>query len=482
MKLTYPLSSKGTKTSGYGYRTHPVKGTRTHHNGVDIGVPDGTEVYSVADGEVVRSDMRDRNGYGNFIIIKHSEDGETFYSAYAHLTKRLVEVGDEVNQGDKIALSGGGQGVAGGGGLSTGPHLHFEIRKSKDGDWVNPEPYISGSEIVKGDISSDSEEKKSIKIEDLVVTYDSLTGKSKKIADTVISELKNKGINNPYAIIVICTILIQKYGVLNENSFSKKLLGPNSVTIPPDGAHAGQKGWQSSNAWDIKAPIGSPVFAINSGNLITWSDYGENVTKRGGKKLYGESFTVKSDNELPSVYYTHLKDTTVRKGDNVECGQLLGYVMDFPGSSYDHVHIGIESGNIKQFINSDGTLKCKVSETENFDKDILSEVSIDLGILIKDKNTINNFKSLDEAINYYSNIELSDGSKVSKETLRDKSSMFRTKLKSDDSSSLNIKDLIKSLLKIPELGAKIRKEKGLDENTKLNEEINQMKNLIKKIL
>ena len=39
MKLTYPLSSKGTKTSSYGYRTHPIKGTRTHHNGVDIGVP-----------------------------------------------------------------------------------------------------------------------------------------------------------------------------------------------------------------------------------------------------------------------------------------------------------------------------------------------------------------------------------------------------------------------------------------------------------
>ena len=84
MKLTYPLSSKGTKTSSYGYRTHPIKGTQGHHNGVDIGVPDGTDVYSVADGEVVRSDMKDRNGYGNYIIIKHSEEGETFYSAYAH--------------------------------------------------------------------------------------------------------------------------------------------------------------------------------------------------------------------------------------------------------------------------------------------------------------------------------------------------------------------------------------------------------------
>jgi hypothetical protein len=149
MILSYPLPTKGTKTSGFGYRTHPVKGGKTHHNGIDIGVPDGTEVRSVADGEVVRSDMKDRKGYGNFIIIKHSEGGETFYSAYAHLTKRMVDVGDKVKKGEQIALSGGGQGLDGGGGLSTGPHLHFEIRKTKDGDWVNPEPYLNNGEIAK---------------------------------------------------------------------------------------------------------------------------------------------------------------------------------------------------------------------------------------------------------------------------------------------------------------------------------------------
>jgi murein DD-endopeptidase MepM/ murein hydrolase activator NlpD len=309
MKLTYPLSSKGTKTSSYGYRTHPINGTQGHHNGVDIGVPDGTDVFSVADGEVVRSDMKDRKGYGNFIIVKHSEEGETFYSAYAHLTKRLVDVGDKVNQGDKIAESGGGQGLNNGGGSSTGPHLHFEIRKSENGDWVNPEPYISGSEIVNGDFNKKDE---TLLLNKLVVTYN-LSGRSKTIVDTAISYLKNKGITNPYAIIVICTILLEKYDIINEESTSEKLLGPNSVTIPSDGAHAGQSGWQSANAWDFKAPIGSPVFAVNSGKLITWSDYGQSVKKRGGKKLYGESFTVKTDNDLPSVYYTHLKDTKVRK-------------------------------------------------------------------------------------------------------------------------------------------------------------------------
>ena len=479
MKLTYPLSSKGTKTSSYGYRTHPIKGTRTHHNGVDIGVPDGTDVYSVADGEVVRSDMKDRKGYGNLIIVKHSEEGETFYSAYAHLTKRLVDVGDKVSQGDKIAESGGGQGLDNGGGLSTGPHLHFEIRKSENGDWVNPEPYISGSEIVKGDFDKEDE---SLLLNKMVVTYSNLSGRSKTIVDTAISYLKNKGITNPYAIVVICTILLEKYDIINEESTSEKLLGPNSVTIPADGAHAGQSGWQSANAWDFKAPIGSPVFAVNSGKLITWSDYGQSVKKRGGKKLYGESFTVESDNDLPSVYYTHLKDTTVRKGDQVECGQLLGYVMDFPNSDYDHVHIGIKSGNIRQFVNSDGTLKCKSSGSQKIDQNILTLIKSEIDLLTKDNEIINDFKSLDGAIEYYSNVELSDGTKIPKEKLRSGSSKFEVKMESKKSDIKDVEAFLKALMKIPELGAKIRKERGLDENVQLVEEINRMKDLIKKIL
>lgn len=140
---------------------------------------------------------------------------------------------------------------------------------------------------------------------------------------------------------------------------SNSLLGGSNVTIPQDGAHAGQSGWHSSNAWDIKASIGDPVFALAGGTVQTFSDYGADVVKRRGKKLYGQSFTVDSDGGLPDIYYTHLKGVTVGKGDKIQCGQLIGYVMDFPGSSYDHVHIGIESGhNIREFLNDDGSLKC----------------------------------------------------------------------------------------------------------------------------
>ena len=656
MNLIYPLSTKGSKTSGFGPRNG------AHHNGIDIGVPDGTGVNSVADGEVVRADMKNYYGYGNFIIIKHDLDGETFYSAYAHLTKMLVSVGDKVKQGDQIALSGGGQGLAGGGGKSTGPHLHFEIRKSKNGNWVNPESYISGKEIVKGDLNKtqdDNEVPDKSTISNLVVTYNNLTGKSKDIADTVVSQLKKIGITNPYTIIVICSILIKKYGTITE-SF---ILGKNKIKIPRDGAHKGQSGWQSNNAWDIAVPIGTPVYAVNSGTVVTFTNHGPNIIRKNGKKIFGTGFTVKTDNKLPSVFYTHLKDTTISKGSKISCGQLLGYVMDFPGSSYDHLHIGVETGNIRQFITDDGTLKCKskymkndedenptksegntlppqiqklmdklkskwgvtitqkhidaefkqegnirpdnghedsqakkkieelikdcklanpiqypddivsgyrsyTDQVDNFgskakkrgientqasnclpgfsqhhtgktfdifstdtswwdknskvkkwvadncenygfevtykskgslriaepwhlyytgggtknNNDVLLLLKKDLELLTNNKETINNFKTLDECIKYYSSIELSDGSTLSKDSITEVAKQFRVEVGTKNTNDIDIKSFLKNILSLPVLGAKIRKERGLSENTQLNEEIYRIKDLMKKII
>lgn len=122
---------------------------------------------------------------------------------------------------------------------------------------------------------------------------------------------------------------------------SSSLFGGGAVRIPADGAHKGQSGWQSNNAWDIPTPINSPVYAVADGVVLTFSDYGPNPIHKDGKTLFGAGFTVNSANGLPDVYYTHLKNCTVGKGDTIKCGQLLGYVMDFPGSDYDHLHIGV---------------------------------------------------------------------------------------------------------------------------------------------
>jgi len=159
-------------------------------------------------------------------------------------------------------------------------------------------------------------------------------------------------------IISVYESILENNPIKEASSASDELLGGTSVTIPASGAHTGQSGWQSSNAWDIAAPIGTPVYALADGVAETYSDYGRQVVSKDGKRLYGQSFTVKSDKGLPSIYYTHLEGSTIRQGLKIKCGQLLGYVMDFPNSSYDHVHIGVETGDIKQFLNSDGSIKC----------------------------------------------------------------------------------------------------------------------------
>jgi predicted chitinase len=212
MDIIYPLSKKGVKTSGFGYRN--ITGNRTHHNGIDIGVPDGTPVLSVADGEVVRSDMSDYGGYGNFIIIDH--DG--YFSAYAHLTDRQVNVGDKVKQGEQIALSGGGQGKANGAGSSTGPHLHFEIRKSKNArdksEFEDPEPYLSGKS--PSGIKVDDEKPKKTKLRKKL-TFSGYGGQAANNIRLLIKKMKSKGIKDPVAQLGILATIGKESGFIPQN-------------------------------------------------------------------------------------------------------------------------------------------------------------------------------------------------------------------------------------------------------------------------
>lgn len=103
-------------SSGYGYRIDPFTGKRAFHEGVDFTAEAGAPIKAAAGGVVIYSDRHPE--YGNMVEIDHGDD---LVTRYAHASKRLVNLGEVVLQGQKIAEVGNT-------GRSTGPHLHFEIR------------------------------------------------------------------------------------------------------------------------------------------------------------------------------------------------------------------------------------------------------------------------------------------------------------------------------------------------------------------
>ncbi|MCL6472509.1 MAG: peptidoglycan DD-metalloendopeptidase family protein [Firmicutes bacterium] len=125
-RFIYPAS--GPITSGFGMRFHPVLGYSRMHTGIDIGVPTGTLVHASASGTVIMAGWM--GGYGNAVVISH---GGGISTLYGHNSALLVSVGQYVSQGQVIARSGST-------GLSTGPHLHFEIRLN--GTPVDPMKYL----------------------------------------------------------------------------------------------------------------------------------------------------------------------------------------------------------------------------------------------------------------------------------------------------------------------------------------------------
>ena len=126
----WPLRDvRGYVTSYFGPTTHPFTKHWYLHKGIDIAYSRGTKVVSTADGKVIEKAF-DANGYGNYIVVKHKYG---FYTRYAHMDKVYVKEGQNVQQGEVI-------GTLGNTGLSTGPHLHYEVRIGSQ--VVDPQRYL----------------------------------------------------------------------------------------------------------------------------------------------------------------------------------------------------------------------------------------------------------------------------------------------------------------------------------------------------
>ena len=126
-RFSWPVS--GTITSPFGWRSNPFGGGPEFHQGLDIAAPIGTTVTAAAAGTVIMAQWYD--GYGNYILIDH---GNHYSTGYGHLSAIYVSVGQVVQRGQAI-------GAVGSTGVSTGPHLHFEVRI--DGKPVDPAPRLS---------------------------------------------------------------------------------------------------------------------------------------------------------------------------------------------------------------------------------------------------------------------------------------------------------------------------------------------------
>lgn len=127
-KFILPLASYTRISSPYGYRIHPITGTRKLHSGIDYAAPHGTAIYAAEDGVVLTSGWI--NGYGYSITINH---GSGYVTLYAHCSTLVAKAGQKVTKGQIIAKVGST-------GNSTGNHLHFEVKVN--GKAQNPSNFL----------------------------------------------------------------------------------------------------------------------------------------------------------------------------------------------------------------------------------------------------------------------------------------------------------------------------------------------------
>lgn len=122
-----PINNKDLRhqPGGFGWRTHPIYKTPEFHPGMDFAAEQGTPIYATGDGVVETADAN-AQGYGNHVVVNH---GFGYQTLYGHMSKIAVRVGKKIKRGELL-------GYVGSTGLSTAPHVHYEV--IKNGEKVNP--------------------------------------------------------------------------------------------------------------------------------------------------------------------------------------------------------------------------------------------------------------------------------------------------------------------------------------------------------
>lgn len=144
LQLIYPVNGPLTQKFGENPSFYSQWGF-PGHNGIDFGVPNGTPVLAAANGSVDKVSF-ENGGYGNYVKLKHVDGSNTYYTYYAHLMQASVSAGQNLQAGAVIGFSNNT-------GASTGPHLHFGLRKSSTSGsykgYIDPLPYLTGQAAVE---------------------------------------------------------------------------------------------------------------------------------------------------------------------------------------------------------------------------------------------------------------------------------------------------------------------------------------------
>ena len=260
-------------TSPYGPRVHPVRGEKSFHRGIDLGMPIGTKIYSPLSGTITYA-ANEPNGYGLWIEIDH---GDGFFTRYAHLSKLLVQVGDQISvipglgafASTSIALSGNT-------GISTGPHLHFEVRRGGNDlrNTTDPQPYlfdINDKSIKKTTGSSNTDFDNNKKPKVLNSKNDSLGAGIWQIVDIVVDKevadkaiidasisseqgsilnFVNKVCQKPFVEFFGDTYGDKYYLIARKPPFSKESFNSiPSVTISDDDVYSDNLNWNNENIY-----------------------------------------------------------------------------------------------------------------------------------------------------------------------------------------------------------------------------------------
>lgn len=127
--IRWPFPAAVPISSGFGDRVAPCRYCSSNHRGIDFVPGNGAPTFAIADGVVTASDFG--GGYGQYVYLEHEISGKTVLTVYAHMQRNSspLRVGDVVQVGDFVGLVGNT-------GISTGPHLHFEVRI--EGEYVDP--------------------------------------------------------------------------------------------------------------------------------------------------------------------------------------------------------------------------------------------------------------------------------------------------------------------------------------------------------